>query len=58
MIETKKRTKMKIYKKYLTMNPITASNLYLDGKISYKKYQMAFYSGYINEDALRKLIYG
>jgi hypothetical protein len=59
--------KKRIYKKYMTMNPLFASNLYNTGKISYEKYQMAYYSKCFNmlstsgknvEETLRELIYG
>lgn len=50
----------RIYKKYLTMNPLHAANLYHDGKISYEKYEMAYYSKcrFMNKEKLIKLIYG
>lgn len=62
--------KKRIYKKYLTMNPLFASELYNTGKISYEKYQMAYYSKCFNLlsdgskrgknviETLRELIYG
>ena len=55
--------KKRIYKKYLTMNPLFAYELYSKGKISYEKYMTAFYStllkfsGNRSEEALIKLIY-
>lgn len=36
--------KKRIYKKYLGMCPIYASELYFTGKISYEKMSMAYYS--------------
>lgn len=50
--------KKRIYNKYLTMNPVHASELYNTGKISYDKYRMAFYSKFMNKEALIELIYG
>ncbi len=56
--------KKRIYKKYLTMNPLFAAELYNTGKVSYEKYQMAFYSSLLkfsgnrSEESLIKLIYG
>ena len=59
--------KKRIYKKYMTMNPLYASELYNTGKISYEKYQMAYYSKCFYllsisnknvEETLRELIYG
>lgn len=57
--------KKRIYKKYLTMNPQFASMLYLDGKISYAKYKMAYYSALFKydinknlEEKLREIVYG
>lgn len=50
--------KKRIYKKYQLMNPLYASELYSTGKISYEKYQMAFYSKFMNKEALIELIYG
>ena len=55
--------KKRIYKKYLTMNPLFAYELYSKGKISYEKYMTAFYSSLLkysgnrSEEALIKLIY-
>lgn len=62
--------KKRIYKKYLTMNPLYASELYNTNKISYEKYLMAYYSkcfyllsssskrGKNVIETLRELIYG
>lgn len=50
--------KKRIYKKYQRMNHLHASELYGLGKISYEKYQIAFYSRFMNENNLINLIYG
>jgi hypothetical protein len=57
--------KKRLYKKYLTMNPLYASELFNTGKISYEKYQMAFYSALfkfsrhrVTKEALIEMIYG
>lgn len=50
--------KKRIYNKYLTMNPVYAAELYHSAKISYDKYRMAFYSKFMNKEALIELIYG
>lgn len=51
--------KKRIYKKYLTMNPEYAAMLYNEGKISYEKYKMAFYSSSLQfgrKDLMKTLI--
>lgn len=52
--------KKRIYKKYLGMCPLYASELYFTGKISYEKMSMAYYYslGNNSEKHLIELIYG
>lgn len=56
--------KKRIYKKYLGMCPIYASELYFTGKISYEKMSMAYYYALFKyrgnnlEKHLIELIYG
>lgn len=57
--------KKRIYKKYLGMCPLYASELYFTGKISYEKMSMAYYSTLLKyntdknlEEKLIEIVYG